>query len=51
MVEIALGVLNAHQMAGMNVRALLFGCEDLAKDLGAVRSKGGARSWPMPVPT
>jgi citrate lyase beta subunit len=41
MVETALGVLNAHQMARMNVRALFFGGEDLAKELGAVRSKGG----------
>lgn len=41
MVETALGVLNAYQMANMNVRALFLGGEDLVRDLGAVRSKGG----------
>lgn len=41
MIETALGVLNAYEMARRNVRALFFGGEDLARDLGAVRSKGG----------
>ena len=41
MIETALGVLNAYQMARMNVRALFLGGEDLVRDLGAVRSKEG----------
>ena len=41
MVETALGVLNAYPMASMNVCGLFLGGEDLARDLGAVRSKAG----------
>jgi len=43
MVETALGVLNAYQMAraSRRVRALCFGGEDLAWDLGAIRTKEG----------
>lgn len=43
MVETALGVLNAYEMAraSARVRALCLGGEDLARDLGAVRSKEG----------
>jgi citrate lyase subunit beta/citryl-CoA lyase len=49
MVETACGVLNAHEMAcstaehgGCRVQALCLGGEDLAWDLGAVRTKGNA---------
>ena len=49
MVETALGVLNAYGMAvagaehgGRRVRALCLGGEDLAWDLGAVRTRDGA---------
>jgi citrate lyase subunit beta/citryl-CoA lyase len=43
MVETALGVLNAYPMARASARvhALCLGGEDLARDLGAVRTKGG----------
>jgi citrate lyase subunit beta/citryl-CoA lyase len=43
MVETALGVLNAYQMARASRRvcALCFGGEDLAWDLGAIRTKEG----------
>lgn len=43
MVETALGVLNAHDLARASgrVRALCLGGEDLARDLGAVRSREG----------
>jgi citrate lyase subunit beta/citryl-CoA lyase len=43
MVETALGVLNAYAMAraGRRVRGLCLGGEDLARDLGAVRTKEG----------
>jgi len=43
MVETALGVLNVYQMAraSRRVRALCFGGEDLAWDLGAIRTKEG----------
>jgi citrate lyase subunit beta/citryl-CoA lyase len=49
MVETALGVLNAYEMAsagsvraGRQVLALCLGGEDLARDLGAVRTREGA---------
>ncbi len=44
MVETALGVLNAYAMAQASprVRALCLGGEDLAHDLGAVRTQAGA---------
>ncbi len=43
MIETALGVLNAHEMAksSRRVRALCLGGEDLARDLGAVRTREG----------
>lgn len=43
MVETALGVLNAFEMAstGARVRGLCLGGEDLAWDLGAVRTRAG----------
>lgn len=43
MVETALGVLNAYEMAKANarVRALCIGGEDLCRDLGATRTKQG----------
>jgi citrate lyase subunit beta/citryl-CoA lyase len=43
MVETASGVLNAYEMAraSQRVRALCLGGEDLARDLGAVRTKEG----------
>jgi len=43
MVETAQGVLHAYEMAqaSRRVQALCLGGEDLARDLGAVRSKGG----------
>jgi citrate lyase beta subunit len=42
-VESALGVMNLAQIAQASPRliALLFGAEDLASDLGAIRTKGG----------
>jgi len=43
MVETALGVINAYAMAsaGTRVRGLCLGGEDLARDMGAVRTKEG----------
>ncbi len=43
LVETALGVLNAYEMAKADrrVRALCFGGEDLSQDLGAIRTKEG----------
>jgi citrate lyase subunit beta/citryl-CoA lyase len=43
MIETALGVLNAYQIARASprVRALCFGGEDLSRDLGAIRTKDG----------
>jgi citrate lyase subunit beta/citryl-CoA lyase len=42
MVETALGVLNAYDIArSPRVRALFLGGEDLALDLGAIRTRGG----------